>query len=113
MARRTYTKAEMESQADKLIDEFRSSRRVSPGAKPCVYFIRAGAGPIKIGFTTDIKRRLPGLQTSTPKRLRVLAVMPGRIGLERAMHQRFQEHRIAGEWFRPAPELLAFIKGLR
>lgn len=114
MARRREppTRDQMEAEADALIEEFRRSRRRTPDVEPCVYFIQAGLGPIKIGYTTDIKRRLPSLQTSTSKKLRVLATIAGRVGLERELHRRFHEHRISGEWFRPAPELLAFIKGI-
>lgn len=32
---------------------------------------------------------------------------------EEDLHRRFAEHRIRGEWFHPADEILAFIEGLR
>lgn len=80
-----------------------------------VYFVRHGSdGPIKIGKTReDPGRRVGCLQTGNPVPLVLLAVVPGYSETEAQLHERFAEHRIAGEWFRAAPELLAFIDGAR
>jgi hypothetical protein len=74
-----------------------------------VYFIQAGArGPIKIGLTSDVRRRLFSLQTASPQPLRLLGGIPGGQGLERALHRELAAHHIKGEWFRPAPEVRRF-----
>jgi len=53
-----------------------------------VYFIQAGdAGPIKIGHTNDVRKRLSMIQTSAPDHLRLLAVMDGGEAEERALHR--------------------------
>jgi len=72
-----------------------------------VYFIRAGArGPIKIGSTSDLGKRLASLQTASPQRLQLVGAIPGGAELERAIHARLSEFRISGgEWFGPAPEV--------
>ncbi len=71
-----------------------------------VYFIRAGnEGAIKIGRATDPRKRLAALQTASPAPLLLLAVIEN--GDERAFHTQFAAHRLNGEWFHPAPELLA------
>ena len=72
------------------------------------YFVQAGPdGPIKIGITTDFDKRLRSLQTSSPLPLRILGVVPKDI--EDDCHVALAEWRVHGEWFKPVPEVLAFI----
>lgn len=81
--------------------------------KTCyVYFIRSGAGEIKIGQAIDVQKRLAGLQTSHPHQLTLLATTDGGKPAERAYHARFAEHRLHGEWFAPHPDILAEIERL-
>lgn len=73
-----------------------------------VYFIQAGEdGPIKIGVATEPFKRLAELQTGNPARLRIVAIVEGDTGMERALHDRFAEHRLEGEWFKPTHILVA------
>lgn len=75
-----------------------------------VYFIQAGEnGPIKIGMSLDPVKRMACLQVSRNEKLRLLAVMVGGRSSEKALHQRFKNLRLSGEWFRPKKSLLAFI----
>jgi excisionase family DNA binding protein len=83
--------------------------RFGDGARGFVYFLAAIDGPIKIGFARDVSERLAALQIANPHPLRLLASLPGTVRLERALHRRFAEHRLRGEWFRPAPELLECV----
>lgn len=77
----------------------------------CVYFIQAGeGGPIKIGLTEDVTKRVAALQTGNPEKLAVLLTIPGGPKEERRMHRMFSYARITGEWFRPVPKLLRFIE---
>lgn len=78
-----------------------------------LYMIRSAAGPIKIGISVDPAKRLKGLQTAHPWKLSLLCVVEGGAYLESEYHFRFAEHRLAGEWFNPAPEILAEIERLR
>lgn len=78
-----------------------------------VYFAQLGTGgPIKIGRAVNVEKRLRCMQTSVPEALRLLATSAGGPTEERALHRRFLGHRVRGEWFRPAPELLEFIASL-
>jgi hypothetical protein len=80
----------------------------------CVYMIQQGAdGPIKIGFSSDIRARISGLQTANPYPLRLLKTIPGNELLERKLHSRFAKHRLVGEWFKPEADLLAFAAEVR
>ena len=83
---------------------------VAAGTKPVVYFVQAGkSGPIKIGFATDLTKRIASLQTGCPDDLRLLAVVDGGREVERRMHNRVAGDRIRGEWFRPTAEVLALV----
>jgi hypothetical protein len=79
-------------------------------AEQYVYFIQAGdSGPIKIGTAMDTLKRLKQLQTSSAEALVVLGHREGDEELEEALHERFAEHRLRGEWFRPAEAILIEI----
>lgn len=69
-------------------------------AEQFVYFVQAGDdGPVKIGLAKEPLRRVSSLQTGSPVPLRLRHVVPGDHALERALHRRFAEARVAGEWF--------------
>lgn len=73
-----------------------------------VYFVQAGEnGPIKIGYASDVAKRIGHLQTSAPDRLCVLSVMDGGEAEEKALHAELAAHRRLGEWFNPTAEVLA------
>lgn len=63
---------------------------------------------IKIGFSTDVERRAKALRADE-----VLAKMPGTRQLERQLHARFGPFWVEGEYYKPAPELLAYIDEVR
>ncbi len=77
-----------------------------------LYFIAADDGPIKIGISGDPAQRLRTLQTGYPHPLRLLAVVVGAAEQEPRYHERFAEHRLAGEWFERHPDILAEIERL-
>lgn len=84
----------------------------SPGSISFVYFIQVGDdGPIKIGLAKNIDRRLAELQSASPYELFVIGFVRTRTPLdtEQYFHCLFREHRIRGEWFEPAREILNFI----
>lgn len=68
-----------------------------------VYLLQSGdSNEIKIGFSSQIGRRLRALQTGQPKRLKVLAMVNGDRTVESLLHRIFADFRIpdAGtEWF--------------
>lgn len=83
---------------------------VNPGF---VYFIRSGDGPIKIGYSKNVQRRLKDLQTISPYPLSILATYPGCPSDERRFHRLFAEHRLEGEWFAPHEDILAEIEAVK
>lgn len=82
-------------------------------APKSVYFAQAPNGEIKIGTSCEVPRRLASLGYTLRVRLRLLATTPGAYSREREMHARFAACHLHGEWFAPAPELLAFIETLK
>jgi predicted GIY-YIG superfamily endonuclease len=75
---------------------------------PSIYFVRAGTtGPVKIGYTNNINRRIKNLQQGNPNKLVLLGLMTGTRDTERALHEKFAKYRLEGEWFRPVPALLS------
>ncbi len=73
-----------------------------------VYLIQAGGrgGPVKIGYSANVSRRIRELQTANAAPLKLLAVLPGTFADEHAFHARFARYRAQAEWFSPAPEVL-------
>lgn len=66
---------------------------------------------VKIGYTTQFKNRLDGLQTGIPEKLTVYGTIKGGgLGTEAALHKRFAAYRLSGEWFRKAGALAAWIE---
>jgi hypothetical protein len=77
-----------------------------------VYFVQMDRiGPIKIGFSRDIGKRLVSLQTSNAYPLRLLCCYPSNESHEKEWHSAFHNMRLEGEWFLPHPKLLREIDG--
>lgn len=109
-----------ESAWDAAIDAWRDRNPDGPGVRPAegpaavVYVLRAANdGLVKIGTTTDLPSRLKNIRAMSGVPLEVLCVLPGDATVERQLHARFREHRAHGEWFRPAPDLLAWVESAR
>lgn len=80
-----------------------------------IYFVQADSdddGPIKIGYSKNVDARMASLQTSTARPLRLIAVIDGSEDDERAIHARFANAHVRGEWFRPCAELRAYLDSL-
>lgn len=76
-----------------------------------VYFIQeSDRGCIKIGVTTKMEYRLAGLRVGNPFSLSIVGVGIGTRVTERALHRRFANYRLEGEWFEPCEELENLIK---
>lgn len=79
-----------------------------------VYFIQAGeGGPVKIGFTDHIGRRISKMQSDNHERLRVIALYEGDQGAEVRIHEQLAAFRLRGEWFSPVENVLSYGCDLR
>lgn len=72
-----------------------------------VYFVEIGKH-IKIGFTTNLNQRLKAFLTSSPD-VDLLLAIPGDRALERKLHEKLEECRLAREMFRRDHRILQFI----
>lgn len=79
-----------------------------------VYFVQAGEdGPIKIGWSQDVPRRIAELQVANASRLRLVGMVRGRMQDEAATHERFAHLRLGAEWFADDPEIRAYLDSAR
>jgi predicted GIY-YIG superfamily endonuclease len=82
---------------------------ISPRAiSSLVYFVKIGK-VIKIGFTTDLEKRLKTFRTATAEIMQVLAVFPGNRNLETRLHTLFDDIRICNEFFHDAYQIQSFL----
>lgn len=71
-----------------------------------VYFITARASAtVKVGYSTNVRKRLIDLQTSASVKLRMEFSCAGDRELERALHAFLKPYRVSGEWFRYGPHI--------
>lgn len=77
-----------------------------------IYFIRSYNTHIKIGYSNDPEYRKRALQTSSPVKLHLQAIMPGSFQTESGLHEMFAHLRTRGEWFRYTDELKWFIRAV-
>ena len=84
---------------------------------PCVYVVAVtplGAGPVKIGHTSNLPHRVRAMQTGSPVRLEVALVIPClnprlALDLEFNLRERFAPERIHGEWFSYSAEISEWL----
>jgi len=76
------------------------------------YFIGGETGPVKIGYTLDVRARLSSIRSHSPVPVGLLATRAGGRAREYAYHEQFAAHRLHGEWFERVPEIEAEIATL-
>jgi len=75
-----------------------------------VYFIQAGEpdekgfATVKIGFSTDVDKRLRQLQTASALPLKLLECTIGTQAIEGFIHRVLRHRHLRGEWFRIHPD---------
>lgn len=73
------------------------------GGKDLYVFQMAVTGDMKIGRSSNVKRRLSQVQTGCPHKLRILLHAPDQGHREREVHRSLRRYRcrvMRGEWFR-------------
>ncbi len=95
--------------------EGRPVKRVSSAlvAPIRLYIMRATpSGNLKIGITRHVDKRLQHIRSANYEAIELIKSVPATPQRERAVHAAFAGHRIRGEWFRPTPEILEWVKRL-
>lgn len=78
---------------------------------PHIYAIRRpDTREVKIGISVDPIDRLGCLQIAHGAPLELVACFPGSAMDEEALHRRFAQYRLIGEWFREEPPITAWIE---
>jgi len=99
---------------DRLKSAFRfcQARRVLRGDKPPGYLYAVECqGFIKLGYATNPKLRLAGMQTGNPFPIRLIAKFPSwdMCADEKALHSEFRQYRFSGEWHKLPTDLIAAL----
>lgn len=82
-----------------------------PGPPEKTYFVLCpNISLVKIGKTTDLTARLQSLRTMNASPIELLAIVPD---CEAELHNRFDEHRRHGEWFRACSAMVEYLKDLK
>ena len=78
-----------------------------------IYFIQQNKkGPVKIGYTENLKTRITDLQVASPNKLILLGTVGGDRYVEKQIHQHLRFYHIGGEWFRASSFVLEYIYSL-
>jgi hypothetical protein len=112
-----------QSAAEACIAEYKKTGRVSArsfdnpfeGRRGYLYVITDKGGLFKIGITVDPSARLGGLHTTIPGGVTKVLVREtsDMKKFERAIHERFRDKRVHGEWFQLDDDDLAIIRRMR
>lgn len=76
-----------------------------------IYFINH-TDYVKIGYTSDISRRISDLQISCPVKLTLVGLIEGDMIDESSLHERFKKFHSHGEWFRYTKEICQYVQSL-
>lgn len=72
-----------------------------------VYFIRSGkTGPVKIGWTKDVKNRLAMLRCASWEPLELIREVDAVRGAEYWLHAHYADRKVHGEWFAFCPTMM-------
>lgn len=76
-----------------------------------IYFVQAEEhGFIKIGTTSNMRKRYDQLKKSVGWDLTLLGMMEGGFNEEQAIHRRFTAFRAVGEWYNDDPAVMDYIE---
>lgn len=69
---------------------------------------------VKIGYSTNVKRRINQLQSANPEPVELVDSIPGTLELERSIHDKLSPYRCEGgnEWYRMTPEVVNFVNNI-
>lgn len=74
-----------------------------------VYFIKRRS-LVKIGFSVNPTSRIKTLELQAGQKVKIIGIFPGTVEDEHALHAKFKQHRVMGEWFLNEGELQAFMR---
>jgi T5orf172 domain len=96
-----------------LDERFKGRKTIAFSRRGFIYFIEREDGAIKIGWSSDVMRRVAEIRKVFATSAQLLACYPGDKPDELRLHDTFKASLIGDEWFRPDEDLLAFIDALK
>ena len=90
---------------------YKQTRKQAQVQHGVVYFIheKDKFDRFKIGFSTDLKKRLSELQVGNPDLLVVYKTINASESVEHELHDYFASYHIRGEWFSVTPDMINCI----
>jgi len=86
------------------------------GVREYVYFAQSNeqSDMVKIGYSKNPEKRIKGLNTGNPYKIKILKKIPGDIAREAGIHELFKDLKTEknNEWFKYTDELKEFIKNI-
>jgi hypothetical protein len=110
-----YLLPEVENLRDRGYVHSPAERGTTPfRAKGYIYAVRMTLNDqtvaIKIGHSLHPQRRVKDMASANPFPLTIITYWPVKHYTDEALlHDQFAQHKISGEWFKPHPEILAFL----
>lgn len=95
------------SKALLAIEELKRTRR-----RTYIYFVRS-VGLIKIGYTSNVARRLMDLKNMSASPVHLVVALTGGRELERRLHFALRQFRKHGEWFTFTPEIHELTEAIK
>jgi len=89
-----------------VLRDAKAQRAGRPGFLYCIGESALGGYGVKVGYSVNPEARVGELQTGNPRQLHLLAKVRGTREDERALHAKYIQYNLIGEWFIPTPELL-------
>lgn len=77
-----------------------------------IYFLSDGEH-VKIGFSDNVKVRIPDIRVSNPKDLSVELVIDGDYAFEQKIHNDLKKYHVRGEWFYYSEVVKQYIDKLK
>lgn len=72
-----------------------------------IYFVKAEGTPyVKIGYAEDVFRRMSGMQTDCPHKIRLIRTVEGDYEQEKSFHHLFAAYHFRGEWFEITEDMI-------
>ena len=103
-------KSERGPEVEAALGVLRDYKAQRDGRQGYVYLISDGTA-YKVGYSVNPNKRVAELQTGNPRKLSLLASIPGTEADEKALHQKYISDNLLQEWFAASPELRSeFIK---
>jgi len=83
----------------------KENKKVTPKNKS-VYFVLASDNLVKIGHSSNVKKRIQNLSVLHPS-FKLLGMVDGKTELE--VHNIFSDFRISGEWYKYDQSMIEYI----